>query len=45
MKGDGVVVIRSGHVVFQRVCLVHEHQVVLLGHHVRAHRLLVATAT
>ena len=45
MKGDGVVVIRSGHVVFQRVCLVHEHQDVLLGHHVRAHRLLVATAT
>ena len=44
MKGDGVVVLRSGLVVFQRVRLVHEHQVVLLGHHVRAHRLLVATA-
>ena len=43
-EGDGVVVLRSGLVVFQRVRLVHEHQVVLLGHHVRAHRLLVATA-
>ena len=43
-EGDGVVVLRSGLVVCQRVRLVHEHQVVLLGHHVRAHRLLVATA-
>ena len=43
-EGDGVVVLRSGLVVFQRVRPVHKHQAVLLGHHVRAHRLLFATA-
>ena len=43
-EGDGVVVLRSRLVVFQRVRPVHEHQVVLLGHHERAHRLLGAAA-